>query len=155
MTEASRPDAQTQPSTAPVSQATQPSNAPAPQQEPEKGFQMPVWVSLTVFFVSLFCLLMELQRLLRIRLRRHQQTQGDRNHRAAACCREIRLLCRLLKRPLPEEITDLTEKALFSQHTLTQEELAVFTGCQAACRRALRKAPWWKKALYRYWFAVL
>ena len=60
-----------------------------------------------------------------------------------------------MKRPLPEEVTDLTEKALFSQHTLTREELTVFTACQAACRRALRKAPWWKKALYRYWFAVI
>lgn len=148
-------EAQTQPPTAPVSQATQPANAPAPQQVPHKPFQMPVWISLTVFFVSLFCLLAELQRLLRIRLRRYHQAQGDSNRRAAACCREIRLLCRLLKRPLPEEITDLTEKALFSQHTLTREELAVFTGCQTACRRALRKAPWWKKALYRYWFAVI
>ena len=56
---------------------------------------------------------------------------------------------------VPEELTQLTEKAVFSQHTLTPEELRAYALCQAACRRRLRQAPWWKKPLYRYWYAVI
>ena len=62
---------------------------------------------------------------------------------------------KLLQRPLPEELEELTEKALYSQHTLSREELSQYTACQSACRRALRKAPWWRKLIYRYWYAVL
>ena len=79
----------------------------------------------------------------------------DINQRAAACYRELRLLLRLLKRPMPRELRELTEKALYSQHILTREELSLFTSAQSACRRALKLAPWWKKLLSRYWFAVI
>lgn len=114
-----------------------------------------MWIPLTVFLLGLCCCLAELERLLRISLRRRGQTRGDNNRRAIACGKELRLLTGLLKRPVPEELEQLMEKALFSQHTLSREELNAFTACQAACRRALRKAPWWKRMVYRYWFAVI
>lgn len=110
---------------------------------------------MTVFLLGLCGCLAELERLLRIAFRRRSQTRGDNNRRAIACGKELRLLTGLLKRPVPEELEQLMEKALFSQHTLTGEELSQFAAGQAACRRALRKAPWWKKMVYRYWFAVI
>ncbi len=154
-TQAAQPEPQTQPTSVPVSQATQPAANAEPQAAPEEHWQLPVWIPLTVLALGAGCALTELQRLCRIRLRRRRQTRLDVNRRAAACCQELQLLTRLLKRPIPEEVVQLTEKALFSQHTLTREELSVFTACQSACRRALRRAPWQKRLLYRYWYAVI
>ena len=97
----------------------------------------------------------ELQRLIRIAFRRKAQSRGDNNHRAAACAREIALLSRLTGKEIPDGITELTQKALFSQHTLSGKELRAFAQCIAAYRRMLRKGPWWKKPLYRYVYAEI
>lgn len=152
---ATQPEAQTQPSAVPASQVTQPAPTVQPQEPPEERWKLPAWIPMTVLALGAASGLTALQRLVRIRLRRRGQTRGGNNRRAAACCQEIRLLTRLLKQPIPEEVVQLTEKALFSQHTLTREELNVFTACQAACRRALRRAPWQRRLLYRYWYAVI
>lgn len=150
-----QPEPQTQPTTAPTVGATQPSGAPQPATAPEEKWTLPVWIPVAVLSLALFWGLTEAQRLLRIRLRRKKQTAGSVNQRSAACFQELELLLGLLKRSMPEEVEQLAEKALFSQHTLTREELGQFTACQAACRRALRQQVWWKKLLYRYWYAVL
>lgn len=150
-----QPEPQTQPTTAPTAGATQPSDLPQPVTAPEEKWTLPVWIPITVLVLTLFWALTEAQRLLRIRLRRKKQTEGSANQRSAACFQELELLLRLLKRSMPEEVEQLAEKALFSQHTLTREELGLFITCQMACRRALRQQVWWKKLLYRYWFAVL
>ena len=96
-----------------------------------------------------------MQRLVRIELRRKKQQNGSNNQRALSCNREIWMLARLARRKVPEELEELTEKAMYSQHTLTAEELRQFAQFQTACRKALRKAPWWKKAAYRYLYAVI
>lgn len=150
-----QPEPQTQPTTAPTAGATQPSDLPQPVTAPEEKWTLPVWIPVTVLVLTLFWALTEAQRLLRIRLWRKKQTEGSANQRSAACFQELELLLRLLKRSMPEEVEQLAEKALFSQHTLTREELGLFITCQMACRRALRQQVWWKKLLYRYWFAVL
>ena len=146
-----------------ASETTAPTAAPAPQttptqgqQEPEKArWTLPLWVPLTLAALALAGLAAEGQRLVRIELRRRHQRRGNNNQRAAACAQEIQLLSRLTRVRVPEELTQLTEKAVFSQHTLTPEELRAYALCQAACRRRLRQAPWWKKPLYRYWYAVI
>ena len=97
----------------------------------------------------------ELQRLLRLRLRRRSQARGDNNQRAAAYARELTLLSRLTGKPVPESLQELTEKAMFSQHLLTAEELRRYPACQRAYCRCLRQAPWWKKPVYRYYYAVI
>lgn len=150
-----QPEPQTQPTTAPTAGAAQPSDLPQPVTAPEEKWTLPVWIPVTVLVLTLFWALTEAQRLLRIRLRRKKQTEGSANQRSAACFQELELLLGLLKRSMPEEVEQLAEKALFSQHTLTREELGLFITCQMACRRALRQQVWWKKLLYRYWFAVL
>ena len=146
-----------------ASETTAPTAAPAPQTTPTQGLQepekarwtLPLWVPLTLAALALAGLAAEGQRLVRIELRRRHQRRGNNNQRAAACAQEIQLLSRLTRVRVPEELTQLTEKAVFSQHTLTPEELRAYALCQAACRRRLRQAPWWKKPLYRYWYAVI
>ena len=145
----------TQPAQTLPAQTAPPQTLPTEQGIEEKSWHLPVWIPLTAATLVLAYCLAELERLLRISLRRRSQIRGSTNRRAVACHQELRLLARLLKRPLPEELEELTEKALYSQHTLTPEELSQFTACQSACRRLLRKAPWWRRLLYRYWFAVI
>ena len=145
----------TQPAQTLPAQTAPPQTLPTEQSIEEKSWRLPVWIPLTAATLVLAYCLAELERLLRISLRRRSQIRGSTNRRAVACHQELRLLARLLKRPLPEELEELTEKALYSQHTLTPEELGQFTVCQSACRQQLRKAPWWRRLLYRYWFAVI
>lgn len=156
-TQPTQPEPQTQPVTSPAEAATQPipTTQSQTQSVPEEHPALPRWIALTIVAMGAAWAATELQRLVRIRLRRRRQTKGDNNARAAACCREIVVLSKLLKQPVPEVVLLLTEKALFSQHTLTRGELNVFLSCQTACRRALRKAAWWRRLLYRYWYAVI
>ena len=147
----------TAPETAPPTQTTTAQTSPPRQQEEqeETRWTLPLWVPLTLALLALAALLAEGQRLVHIELRRRRQGRGGNNQRAAACAQELQLLSRLTRVRIPEELTQLTEKAVFSQHTLTPEELRVYALCQAAYRRRLRQAPWWKKPLYRYWYAVI
>lgn len=153
-TQATQPQPQSTTMAATVG-ATQPAPTEQPVQTPEAGWQMPLWIPVTVLTVALFWILTEAQRLLRIGLRIRKQSKGNGNRQAVTIYQELRQLHLLLKRPMPEELLQLVEKAMFSQYLLTREELEVFLASQAACRRALRRAPWWKKLLYRYWFAVI
>ena len=154
-TQSAQPEPQTQPATVPVTQATQPPPTVQPQPVPEEKWELPLWIPVTLVTLALLWVLMEAQRLVRIGLRTVRQSKGTGNQQAVAIYRELGVLLRLLKRPVPEPLQSLVEKAMFSQHALTREELETFPASQSACRRALRRAPWWRKLLYRYWFAVI
>lgn len=154
-TEQTQTEPQTQPLETHKAQPAQTEPGPQSQRPVQEKRRLPTLVPLAALLPLLVWVVLESERLLRIQLRRRGQNRGDNNHRSAACSRELQLLWVLLKRPVPEEVEHLTQKALFSQHTLTLEELNVFLSCQANCRRALRRAPWWKKLVYRYWYAVI
>ena len=155
-TEQSATQAATQPVPVPSTQTpTEPESTEASAQPNRERKQIPLWIPLTLLAAGLALLLAEMQRLVRIELRRKKQQKGSNNQRALSCNREIWILARLARRKVPEELEELTEKAMYSQHTLTAEELRQFAQFQTACRKALRKAPWWKKAAYRYLYAVI
>ena len=78
------------------------------------------------------------QYLLRIRRKRKRMYTGNRNRRALACWREVRRYKRVLKLPVPQELEQLAEKAVFSQHTLTGEELLVLEAWLKDARINLR-----------------
>lgn len=155
-TEQTTTQAATQPVPVTASQTpTEPEPTEAPVQQKEERKQIPLWIPLVLLAVGFMALLAEMQRLLRIELRRKKQQKGSNNQRALSCNREIWILSRLARRKVPEELEELTEKAMYSQHTLTAEELRQFAAFQTVCRKALRKAPWWKKLVYRYVYAVI
>ena len=155
-TEQTTTQAATQPVPVTASQTpTEPEPTEAPVQQKEERKQIPLWIPLVLLAVGFMALLAEMQRLLRIELRRKKQQKGSNNQRALSCNREIWILSRLARRKVPEELEELTEKAMYSQHTLTAEELRQFAAFQTVCRKALRKAPWRKKLVYRYVYAVI
>lgn len=112
--------------------------------------------SLPVFWllVPLLALALALQRSLRLALRRRHQRTGDPNRQALYRWREALRLARLLKESPTEELIVLAQKAKFSQHTLTQDELQQFDSFSRTCLRRLRQKPWYMRLIYQYIFAV-
>lgn len=99
-------------------------------------------------------LLIPIQRHIRLTLRRKRCRSGNANMQALARWQEARLLARLLKEEAPEELFALAQKAKFSQHTLTSDELLQFDAYLNACRRQLKKQSWYWQPLYRFFWAV-
>ena len=99
-------------------------------------------------------MLIPLQRSLRLTLRRNRLRSGGPNDQALARWQEVQLLAKLLKEEAPEALLELAQKAKFSQHTLTGEELLQFDAYLNSCRRQLKQHPWYAQLLYRYlWVA--
>lgn len=91
-------------------------------------------------------------------LRRYRKLQrmrkGPSNRRVLVCYRETKRICRALKTELPESLVALAEKARFSQHTLTETELASATAAYRASLQALHKGRWYQKLIWRFLLAL-
>lgn len=96
----------------------------------------------------------ELQRKLRLELRQKQCRSGEANARALARWRELTRLWALLKEKPSAEAEALAQKAKYSRHSLTGEELGVFDACLEDARRKLRARPWYRKLIDKYIFAA-
>ena len=80
------------------------------------------------------------QRELRLRLRKKRLTSGGRNTQGLRRWRYARRLAWLTRRRCPKELRELAEKARFSQHKLTDEELSSFDRwIGEACDAVLKK----------------
>ena len=75
---------------------------------------------------------------IRLLLRQRRWSSGDNNSRAIAYWKEGERLDRHLRQTPPEELLVLAEKARFSQHTLTEEELGQFEMHLDGARQQLR-----------------
>ena len=91
---------------------------------------------------------------IRLRQRRKKQRTGKPNARALARWQEIELLGRLLKAQPPEELLVLAEKARFSQHTLTKEELFRLGQYLQRQRKAILALPVWKRFFLKLFWAI-
>ena len=105
-----------------------------------------------VIFLALALGALEGQRRLRIFLGRGPR--GGNNAQALACWRETELLCKIQRKRPPKDLEALANKAKFSQHTLTPEELEAFSRFLREEKQALEEKPWYLRLIYRYVFAV-
>ena len=144
--------------TAPATQPTQPGHADPVLTEPgqadpepdEQSFSLPWWL----LWLPALLLAAEAQRALRRHLAQRQWVRGSANRQALRRWRTAERLSRLLGQEPEEELLALAQKAKFSRHELTQEELARFDDfCRNACRQ-LGKKPWYLQWIYRYIYAV-
>ncbi len=90
----------------------------------------------------------------RLRLRQKKQRTGSPNAQALARWQEIRLLGRLLKAQPPENLLELAEKARFSQHTLTKEELFSLGQYLLRQKKAIHALPFWKRLFLKLIWAI-
>lgn len=95
-----------------------------------------------------------LQRLLRLSLRKQKMAAGSTNDQALMRWREAVRLAKLLKEAPPEELEDLAQKAKFSHHTISQEELALMDRFLSQFRRKLREKHWYWQFVYRWVFVI-
>lgn len=107
------------------------------------------------WFVSAAVLLLAvvLQRLVRIALRRRTLT-GSPNRRALGLWRDVERLSAALQQEPPETLLALAQKAKFSQHQLTREELHRFTEWLREARTALRSRSIFRRLWYQYVLAL-
>lgn len=68
--------------------------------------------------------------------------------------RRCETLAKQLGEAPPQDIRSLAQKAKFSQHKLTREELGRMRGYLSDCENRLRKQPWYKQLYYRLVLAL-
>ena len=140
----------TPPHTQPTPTQPQPTQ-PGQSGEQAKSVWKGLWWILGIVGVVLAILA---QWRIRLRLEKYALAKGTVNVRAVKLWRRIARLSRLMKqRPAPE-LFQLAQKAKFSQHVLTEAELAQLTDALDACHRALKAKPWYYQPLYTVIFAV-
>lgn len=86
----------------------------------------PDWVKTAIcwlFLIAGIIIALIGQYRLRILVRRRFLSRGDPNRQALSRYQLIRLRSRLLRKPIPERMTELAEKAKYSRHILTPAEL--------------------------------
>ena len=145
----------------PTEQETQPEDPsttatpvpPPPPDTPQRpGF--PKWVWIPIGLVA-FIVLLVLRRFLAIRLRLKRQDRAVGNDKAILLYRRCTKLCRILHLENTEEVEYLGNKAAFSQHVLTEEEMeGLYHGVLFAETR-LRCLSFWKRLYYEYIRAII
>ncbi len=157
--------------------ATQPSEAPTPSEEtptaPEspkpnptqpqgsgptdQSWELPAWMG-TLLRTLLVLLTMAGvtvgQWRLRLWLRQNRLRRSKPNARLLLRWREAEKICRLLKQQPPEKLRQLAQKARFSQHTITKQELLEFDREVDILRATLQGKPFGWQLIYRLVFAL-
>ena len=90
---------------------------------------------------------------LRIALRR-RRFRGGTNEQALGAWREILRLSKLRRERVPPELKNLAQKAKFSQHTLSEEELARMENYILDSVELLRHQAWYKRLICRLIYAA-
>lgn len=150
---ATRPPVQNTTPQTTLPQQTEPADTPS-DTKPQLDLKwlMPV---LTVAAWVLGILLLTIgQWQLRLELVRRKLTRGTANQRAVAAWRRVALLSRLLKQRPDATLFSLAQKAKFSQHTLTEEELSLFDTYLHNARQQLQRKPLPYRLLCRLVFAA-
>ena len=80
--------------------------------------------------------------------------RGDANGMALYRWRQCRYMARLRKLRMPAELEDLALRARFSQHTITEAELACFDRFRQQIREDIQKEVWYRRWLYRWIFVL-
>ena len=127
-------------------------DAEDPGEEEKKVDLTWLWTALRWLLLPMgLWLAVVIQYALRRKLRR---TGRHPNARALACWADVEKLCRFTNQDAPEDLKFLAEKAKFSQHTLTKEELNTFRAWLTTERQKLETKPWYLRFVYRYVLAL-
>ena len=143
------PDLPDQPDTP---EASDKPDASAPEtsepQAPAAPPMDPRWLWLLA--VPGFIGLVHLRRFLVLKGRRDRCRRGHPNRRALTLWRWLCHLAKAEEIALPEALFNLAEKARFSQHTLTEEELQQLEQARDAAIARLKQRPWHTQFWNRY-----
>lgn len=80
--------------------------------------------------------------------------RGFTNAQALKRYRYVKYVARLCMTHIPDDLISLAEKAAFSQHQLSDTDLALFDVYISECIQAIRKKAWYHRLIFRFVFAV-
>lgn len=135
---------------APIPTQTQTQTQVPQPSAPKKQIRIPVGLVAAVILV----LMTLVQRQVRLALRRIRREKSSPNDLALLLWREGVLLAKLQGEPVPNRLKVLAQKAKFSQHTLTDRELAELEDYISGSMEVLEDRPWYLRLVYRYIFAA-
>lgn len=149
-----RPTESTLPSTAPT-ETVLPSDPTEPADPPTEPEPVPLnlkWIR-GILQILLLWALLAAQYKLRILVRKKWLNRGTPNQKACKRWRYARFLSRITTESA-QPLLPLAEKAAFSQHTMTDEELAAFDAWYRQASAALLAKPWLWQFFLRILFAI-
>ncbi len=155
--EETKPEETTLPATEPEETVSDPTQDTAEPEETEP-VSVPGWPGALagwILVLGAVVLLVQEQRVVRLAAKRRRFREGDANTQALRRWREAVVLAKLCgdgKPPRPLE--RLAQKAKFSQHILTDGELALLQEYLQQCIQHLREKPWYWQLVYRYLYAL-
>ncbi len=121
---------------------------------PKKDHTLLLICLLSIGGAALLLFLLWLQYALRRQRRRKMLYSGPANRQAVKRWQYVTVLCRRLELSTPKELWTLTEKAAFSQHTLTGEELAQYDAWIRSAHTALQDESAFKRLMLKLIFAL-
>ena len=141
-TEPTEPDA--------TQEATEPTQVTKPK--PEKPQRTPIRIPTGVIIGILSVLALAaviVQRIIRLKRRRARLAEGDHNRQGLRCWQELARMYKLLKEPADEQLHQLAQKAKFSSHRLTEEELNSLRQALSETEARLKKKSIFHQIYYR------
>lgn len=90
----------------------------------------------------------------RVAIRHRLRQKGKRSVQALTRWQEVAAHCRIRKEPPPERLHELAQKAKFSHHAITREELGEFDVWLNASETVLRHSNLWKQLLSTLFYAL-
>lgn len=149
-TEAATSPSETTPEGKPQTAPSQNGGNTPNREEPEENRETVAWAVLWVGAAALLLGAAFLQRSLRLADRQKKLRCADRNAQALLHWQECETLSALLKTQPPKALLELAEKAKFSHHTLTTDELQSFCTYRAEAVAQLKKRNIFLQIYYRF-----
>ena len=116
-------------------------------------FKIPEWIVTVVKFLLLASFI-PLQAYARIYWKRTLWNRGRPNERTMIRWRQTRSLANLLKKPYPEALDNLAQKAKFSQHKIQPEELQQFEEYRLSLIEMVAEKPWHQRMIFKWILAI-
>ena len=115
-----------------------------------KAIQIPVKLLWQLAATVLLAAILLIQRKGRLSWRKYRCAAGTPNQQALARWQQLAALYRSAGMELPTAISAVAQKARFSQHTVSGNELLLLEQAVAAPVEKLKQTPAWKRFWYRY-----
>lgn len=115
--------------------------------------RLPEWLK-TVFWIGILAASVPIQSKIRMEWKRSQWNRGKSNEKAIIRWKQTKRFARLVDVPFPEELENLAQKAIFSQHRIQPCELQLFESYMDTLLEAANRKPWYHRILLRWIFAI-
>lgn len=127
--------------------------AEQPAENREFRFTLPGWLKALLRCLLVLGILLG-QSILRVRYRRARRSRGTPKEQALTRWTQACRMARLLGEEEPAQLRELAEKACYSQHSLTAEELAVFDRWDREAQARIREKNVFLKLFWRIVYGI-